>query len=533
MFQEDDILGGLGMNIKAIKVCKTLLQFNLDETLETQNIQVKEYLPFGDEERKGLDQKDIIIQGDSISIPRFNFGYDRIASRFKVLIDGKPVNGVQYVTQFDSIAQWDYAYPQPDTIKALAASGEDLRILGIKQSLININLPAFMTLQKNEDSFPYFCNGRTFYFVKKEVEKLDQYMKETYEYGIIVTGILLNSPKLFDSQKEEELLSKVVHPSYDRQDSSAYISAFNMETEEGQEYYKAFLEFLAERYAREDGRYGRMCGFIISNEVNSQYVWGNAGEMEVADYVKEYSVALRLAWLSARKYYSNFRIYVSLDHFWTSTLKPEFPKRFYKGRDVIDYLNQYSKEEGNFDWNIAYHPYPENLMYPDFYNDRSATFDFSTTRITFKNIEMLPAYLSQPEYLYEGKPRRIILSEQGFNSRGDRFSEKQGAAAYCLAYEKARKIDTIDLMTHHAYVDNRYEFGLNLGIRRLNDDDTVGEPKPIYYVMKDMDTEKEKEHMDRARAFIGEELYESILNPVILYADADKSKENEFYEGEE
>ncbi len=522
------------MEIRAIKVSATTLQFDMDEIIKGQEIQVKEYLPYGSSEaREIIDISEVTIQEYSISIPRFYNGYDRMSDRFELWVDGNLVKGIQYVTQLDHISKWDYAYPQPDTIKALAAYGEDLKILGIKQSLININLPAFMTLENNENSFPYICNGRTFYFVKKEVEKLDQYMKETYEYGIIVTGILLNSPRLFDSQKEEKLLSKVIHPSYDWKDSAAYISAFNMQTEEGQEYYKAFVEFLAERYAREDGSYGRMCGMIISNEVNSQYVWGNAGEMDVADYVKEYTVALRLAWLSARKYYSNFRIYVSLDHFWTSSLKPEFPKRFYKGRDVIDYMNKYSKEEGNFDWSIAYHPYPENLVYPDFYNDRSATFDFSTTRITFKNIEMLPAYLSQADYLYEGKPRRIILSEQGFNSKGDSFSEKQGAAAYCLAYEKARKLDTIDLMTHHAYVDNRYEFGLNLGIRRLNEDDTVGEPKPIYYVMKDMDTDMEKEHIDRARAFIGEELYESILNPSILYADADKSKENEFFEGEE
>ncbi len=521
------------MEVKAIKVSEVLLQFELDEAVHSQDIKVKEFLPCNsDEDRKTLKREDLIIQENYISIPRFFYGYDRSAHRFQIVIDGNTIKGKQFVTKLNHISRWDYPYPQPDTIKALAAYGEDLKVLGIKQSLININLPAFMTLSNNVSTFSYVCNGRTFYFIKEAVEKLDRYMQETYEYGILVTGILLNSPKLFDSQKEEALLSKVIHPNYDWEDSSAYISAFNMETEEGQEYYKAFVEFLAERYAREDGRYGRMCGMIISNEINSQYVWGNAGEMEAADYVKEYTVALRLAWLSARKYYSNFRIYVSLDHFWTSTLKPEFPERFYKGREVIDYLNKYSKEEGDFDWGIAYHPYPENLMYPDFYNDRSASFDFSTTRITFKNIEMLPAYLSQPEYLYEGKPRRIILSEQGFNSRGDSFSEKQGAAAYCLAYEKARKLDTIDLMTHHAYVDNRYEFGLNLGIRRLNEDDTLGEPKPIYYVMKDMDTEKEKKHILRARALIGEELYDSILNPSILFADADKSKENEFFEGE-
>lgn len=520
------------MEIKSIKANKTMIFFEFNNKLNHSKITVKEYHPFNIGQRKDGDIQDeiVLIEDNYIAIPRFAQEYDRICSRFEITTDGYRIKGVQYVTELENVAEWNYPYPQPDSIKALGASGEDLHILGIKQSLVNINLPAMMITYYREEDIPFECNGKTYYFVKEEVDKLDRYMQETYEYGVVVTAILLNSPKLFDSGKEEKLLSKVIHPDYDWNEKGAYISAFNMRTEEGQEYYKAFVEFLAKRYAREDAKYGRMCGMIISNEVNSQYVWGNAGEMDVSEYTREYTVAMRLAWLSARKHYSNFRVYMSLDHFWTSSLRPDCEKRFYKGRDIIDYVNKYSKEEGNFGWNVAHHPYPENLVYPDFYNDRSPSFDFSTVRITFKNIEVLPAYLSQEDYLYENQPRRIILSEQGFNSKGDSFSEKQGAAAYCLAYQKAKNIDTIDLMTHHAYIDNRYEFGLNLGIRRLNDDDTMGEPKPIYYMMRDMDTDREEDRIRESRAFIGEELYDMILNPAITYGEADKTKETQFQE---
>jgi hypothetical protein len=521
------------MNIKAIIAMKDYVVFELCEELQSGNtrIIIREYNPM----RIGeyiYEEIAVPIENNKarISISRFCNQRDRSLSWFELENNGNILEGDRYVTDFTDTAQWSYIYPQPDTIKALAAEGEDLKELGIKQSLVNINLPALMTLNTEKAVIPFESEGRIYYFNKDRVSKLDEFMQNTYRYGICVTAILLNAPKLFDSGNEEALLKQVIHPAYDWASKSTYISAFPMTTPEGQGFYKAFVSFLVQRYAREDAKYGRMCGMIISNEINSQYIWGNAGEMEVSNYTREYTTALRLAWLCTHKYYKNFRVYVSLDHFWNLTFDPRYPKRYYKGRDVIDYINRYSKEEGDFDWNVAYHPYPENLMYPDFYNDRSASFDFSTQRITFKNIEMLPAYLSGKEYLCRNHPRRIILSEQGFNSKGDTYSEKQGAAAYCLAYQKAKRIPTIDLMTHHAYLDNPYEFGLNLGIRKRNADGTPGEAKLIYYMMKDMDTEKEQERIDWARSFIGEELYDSLRMPAITYGEADKSKESEFQE---
>ena len=120
--------------------------------------------------------------------------------------------------------------------------------------------------------------------------------------------------------------------------------------------------------------------------------------------------------------------------------------------------------------------------------------------------------------MYKGKPRRIILSEQGFNSRGDAISEEQAAAAYCLAYLKITNIPTIDLFTHHAYVDNKYEFGLNLGIRfemktvpwvNLNQSIT-----PLWILTTKQSGE---ERIAKSRAFIGEKLFDSLLNPEVIH----------------
>jgi hypothetical protein len=312
--------------------------------------------------------------------------------------------------------------------------------------------------------------------------------------------ILLNSPRLFGSTEDDLLLDVAIHPKYDWHCDSAFISAFNMETEEGQNYYRAFVEFLAERYTREDKKYGRACGMIISNEVDSQYVWGNAGEMTCEDYTKEYAQAMRLAWICARKHYANFRIYVSLDQYFHGMRHdPTHPLRYYPGREILENINAHATRDGNFGWNVAYHPYPENLAFPDFWNDRSTDFTFTTARITFKNIEMLPAFLSQEQFLYHAQPRRIILSEQGFNSRGDSYTEKQGAAGYCLAYLKIRKLPTVDLFTHHSYLDNPFEFGLNLGIRRRDLEGNPTQPKRIFYAMREIDTEKRDELIENAK----------------------------------
>ena len=286
-----------------------------------------------------------------------------------------------------------------------------------------------------------------------------------------------------------------------------------------------------ERYTRPDKKYGCAVGAIISNEVNSQYVWGNAGEMTVEDYVHEYAQAMRLAWICGRKHCSHFRVYISLDQFWCASNFGPMPLRYYCGRTMVELLNAYATAEGNFDWGIAYHPYPEDLRSPDFWNDRAPDFTFSTPKITFKNMEVLEAFLAQPAFLYHGKARRIVFSEQGFNSQKGALqglTEKMAAAGYVLAYMKARNMKTVDMLTHHACVDNPHEFGLNLGIFRHDPSGGIGEPKPIFESFMAMDTENEPAVVEKARAFIGEELFDYLLDPPVVCGERDTSEDNLF-----
>lgn len=412
--------------------------------------------------------------------------------------------------------------------KALSCGNEDLEILGIEHTLLNINLPALMWAEKKEDALPFVSRGREYWFDREQVEDIDRQLQYAWGYGIAATAILLNSPQRFGSHEEEAFLKKVIHPDFQWEDKNAFISAFPMETEEGRNYYRAFVEFLSERYMRDDGKYGRITGFIVSNEVNSQCVWGNAGEKTVEAYAEEYTKALQLTWEASHEYWEGADVYISLDHYWGDRFYPDRPMGTYRGKDIVDLVLKYGKERGNFGWGIAYHPYPEDLNYPDFYNDRIPKFYFDTKQITFKNIEVLHAYLAQEDFLYQGQMRPIILSEQGFNSRQDELTELQGAAGYTLAYQKMKRLPGILWMTHHAYMDNPKEFGLHLGIRERNEDGTPGRKRPIYEAMRDMGTEREAERVAWAKNFIGEALWQQLECPAVHACDEDRSKEMDF-----
>jgi len=289
------------------------------------------------------------------------------------------------------------------------------------------------------------------------------------------------------------------------------------------EYFIACTQFFMERYASGDRKKGIAYGIEVANEVTSAYIWNNQGEMTAWEAMKEYTSVLRITWLLAKKYCENFRVYTSFDQYFAGRHVPAEPLRFYGMKECINYITEHCHADGDFPWNIATHPYPENLSYPDFYNDRSATFSFNARKITMKNMEVWPAFLGLPEFLYRGKPRHIIFDEQGFNTRdADPYTEEQGAYAFVLAYLKMRNNPNIDLMLIHRYVDIPFneEYGLNLGLRRcLGYADDLhlitipGPHKMICDAIRAMDSPREEAWVRAARNYIGPALFDAVLNP--------------------
>jgi hypothetical protein len=183
------------------------------------------------------------------------------------------------------------------------------------------------------------------------------------------------------------------------------------------------------------------------------------------------------------------------------------PLRSMSGKYFVETLNTIVKAGGNFDWHVAFHPYPENLFDPRTWEDTSATASFDTKKITFKNIEVLPAFLRQERFLHDGKPRRIILSEQGFHSSDDEKGERDQAAAYAYAYYRVRHTEGIDAFILHRHIDHPGEGGLRLGLRSSRS----GGERPICDVFRRADTVGWPEAFKFALPVIGVKNWQEIM----------------------
>ncbi len=209
-------------------------------------------------------------------------------------------------------------------------------------------------------------------------------------------------------------LSRIVRPAAAKEVLHG-ITGFNVMDPDGSRYFEACLGMLAERFSRPDQRFGRVVGYIIGNEVNSHGEWYPIGPAPLQQIAREYLAAIRVAHTAVRRHSVDARVYISLEHHWTAKGNRD-PLRACPGRGLLDEMNRLSKVGGDFDWHVAYHPYPADLFDPRTWLDKTALPNADTPKITFKNLEQLTAYLRRPEMLCHGKPRRVILSEQGFNT---------------------------------------------------------------------------------------------------------------------
>lgn len=145
---------------------------------------------------------------------------------------------------------------------------------------------------------------------------------------------------------------------------------------------------------------------------------------------------------------------------------------------------------------MAFHPYPQDLNNPRIWRD-AVPGSLDASRITFKNLEVLPAFLAQERFLFRGAPRRILLSEQGFNCVAGPEGQTLQAAAYAYAYARASRMETIDAFILHRHVDHRREGGLHLGLwsadPQASSPSQPQEKRRIYDLFRDADSPRFEE----------------------------------------
>jgi len=523
------------MKLLEIRAWKEKLVFTFEGAQEGGKIKISARVPLvcGPKDDSFVEgrivyEKECIIADGKAEIDRYAGKIDLLVYRFDCGCDG-----VCYVTDVEpEVARLDT--PRPTLpLKSISSYAlmEDFADLGMHQSVLEPNQADLMVAHDGEDAEPYEYDGKTYFMKKSAVAEIDEVLAPQAQQGIAVTMPYFNSSFFIGEKADQEIVDIIQHPGYDYDYSSNYIGAFNLRTEEGFGHFCACTDYLLNRYTRPDRKYGWAMGFVMGNEVTSQYVWGNAGEMTCAEYMHEYTEVMRIAWLLSRKYWTGFSVYTCFDQYFAGRHEPN-PLRFYGMKECLEEILACSLRDGNFPWGVAFHPYPENLSYPDFWNDRGVNWSFETGKITFKNIEVMPAFLSQPQFLYRGQMRHMALTEQGFNSREDAdYTLEQGKYGYVLAYQKIKKLQNFDIFTHHGYVDNPGEFGLNLGIRyygggAFNEKryENPGPRKPICEAIAAMDTDREEAMVAEARAYIGEKIWDYMMNPPEVAETIDHSK---------
>jgi hypothetical protein len=438
-------------------------------------------------------------------VDRGGFKYDRLLSKWVLALRSngkyKLLSHAFYADQIE--AKYNLPDEKPRSRKGLggfdAARGhiEDLEKLNITSVTVNVGFTKFMYTKPAPGRIEHDYNGKSFYFNKKEVENLDSTLRITAKKNIIVAAILLvNKTKDCSDPEIGKLLQ------YPDCDPSGIYSMPNMTNLKSVECYAAALDFLASRYSRPDEKYGRINHWIMHNEVDAGWVWTNAGDKKALVFMDTYIKSMRMCYNIARSYNPYSQVFVSITHYWAWTSDP----KFYPSKDLMNILLDYSKVEGDFQWAMAQHPYPEDLFEPKTWNDPEVTFDFNTPLITFKNLEVLNEWIQKPEALYKGKYKRTLwLSENGTNSKD--YSEqnlREQAAGFAYTWKKLEVLKGIDAFQWHNWIDSRGEGGLRIGLRRFPDDENdPGGAKPVWYVYQAADTKYEDSVFDQYKKIVG------------------------------
>ncbi|SDX38709.1 DUF5722 domain-containing protein [Paenibacillus sp. CF384] len=442
----------------------------------------------------------------SLSTARYASSRDKAYSKFVVInhTTKKLVASPTYVTQQTASVN-TFAFPTASSIKGLQVQTvDDAQKLGISHAALNVSYNELF-LDNATGAIPFVMDGTTYYFKQSYINGLDHDIKTLSDDDVIVSLILI----MYNAAGT--INSKLVYPDY----AGGTVAAINTTNADGVRYWKAGTEFLASRYTRSDELYGRAVNYIVGNEVNSQAYWYDMGNKQLQDFVEQYARAYRIAETAVKKYYSNARTYISLDHFWNGSVGSD-ALRTYKGKGIMDEFNKRITAEGNIPWNIAYHPYPEDLFDPTIWNDTSVTNSSDSVRINFKNLQVLTNYIGAANYLYGGNKRRIILSEQGFHSLSNSLADqKTQAAAYAYSYYKAKFLGGIDSFILHRHVDHGGEGGLNLGLWARDTAKSVlyapKDQKYIYNVFQKIDTSDSAAVTDFAKAIIGISDWASVI----------------------
>ena len=393
-------------------------------------------------------------------------------------------------------------YPRTDSRKGLQVQMlDDALALGIRHAALNFNLAQALDVSGAPAGLHHDFGGRRWSFHRGYLEAMDAQVRELSSHGVVVSLILLNY-----EASDPGLRKLLLHPKYDPACPN-HLSAFNTVTEEGRAAFAASMDFLAARWSGGDAEtHGRIWNWIVGNEVNSHWFWSNRGLTTPSEFCADYERTVRIVHEAVRRHSAEARVFLSLEHHWNIPYPGGREGQVFPGRPFLEEFARRAREGGDFDWHLAFHPYPENLFEPRTWKDASAKPDWRTTpRITFRNLAALGDFLDQDALKFRGVRRRVILSEQGFHTPDGPDGEDVQAAGYCYAWKQVERLPWIDSFILHRHVDHGAEGGLRLGLwtRKPDSVATPDRKKRLYEIFRKAGTPEGDEAFRFALPIVG------------------------------
>ena len=460
----------------------------------------------------------------SITLKRFvekdGYRYDRLLSKWVIASGAETVHGLEKLyahARFPDVIPAKYAMAAPHLKNRKGLGGlrndplmiQDLDALHIGSVTINLPITSYVYLDQRPGTVAHPYGGKTYYFDVKKLQALDHLLKEAAQRDILVSAIVLVLKASDCPDPKVGALMQNVHCA-----PTAFFSMPRLDNAASVNCYAAVLDFLAARYCRPDGKYGRIHKWIMHNEVDAGTTWTNMGaDRPLQVYLNAYYRSMRICYAMARKYDPHAEVLGSFTHSWRAPT----PEGDYAVLDLLEGLKNYAAAEGDFQWGLACHPYPEDLKEPRTWADKDATFSMQSPLVTFKNLEVIDAWIKRPENKYKGTEKRTLwLSENGTNSptygKQDLLAQ---AAGFAYAWKKMAQLDGIDALQWHNWMDNRGEFGLKIGLRRYPDDatDPAGK-KPVWLAYEAAGTGAEDRVFAPYKKVIGITDWQEIMHAV-------------------
>lgn len=449
--------------------------------------------------------------------------YDRLLSRW-VIIE-KTQNGSKMLSHvhYADVVEPKWSMPKSDLPHKKGLGGfnknqfvDDLDDLGIGSVTVNVPITTFLHLNDPGNATVHEYQGRTYYIDNQIIASMDETFRTASDRDIIVSAIILvNSAAESADPKVGELLE---HPEFTPGDNVFYTMP-RLDNIESVNCYAAALDFLTNRYCQPGSPNGRIHHFIMHNEVDQGVTWTNMGkDRPVEVYLQNYYESMRIAYNVLREYDENGEVLASFTHSWNEpTTGGDYFSDGYSTLNMLNGLLKYSSVEGDFQWGLACHPYPQDLNEPRVWEDQKARFSRNSPLVTFKNLEVLDDWIWREENMYKGREKRtLFLSENGTNSRTYEVKDlTDQAAGFAYAWKKLKNLDGIDAIQWHNWIDNRHEFGLRIGLRKFPDDEEdPGGPKPVWYAYQAAGTDREDEVFEPYKEVIGIGDWEEIMMSV-------------------